>query len=310
MRIARLSPRLGVPFGIAVGGIFATTFAVLLLLLTVGRAEAHGIAGNRFFVGTVTFDDPAVNDELSSTFSALRRNAPGGTAVERQLTTETSRLLTPNLAIGAETSWIDRGGRNPSGATGFDGVRLNLKGLLYRDDPREMLLSAGLTWGLPGVGRRQLDAHGTIEPGLFFGKGFGDLPDSLAALRPFAITGAFGWELPTGRGPATDVLHWGASLQFSTLYLTNRFTGGPPAEEPLFQWLPLIEFAGDTPRNGKTGITANPGIAYVGDNYQLAAELILPFNREAGRAPGFMVKLLLFTDDLLPSLFRKPVFAD
>ena len=106
------------------------------------------------------------------------------------------------------------------------------------------------------------------------------------------------------------MLHWGASLQFSTLYLTSRFTGGPPVEEPLFQWLPLIELAGDTPRYGKTGITANPGIAYVGDNYQLAAELILPLNREAGRAPGFMVKLLLFTDDLLPSLFGKPVFAD
>jgi len=115
MQIARLSPRLGVPFGMAVGGILAVT----LLLLAIGRAEAHGIAGNRFFVGTLTFDDPAVNDELSSKFSALKRNAPGGTAVERQLTTETSRLLTPNLAIGAETSWIDRGGHNPSGASGI-----------------------------------------------------------------------------------------------------------------------------------------------------------------------------------------------
>jgi hypothetical protein len=93
----------------------------------------------------------AVNDELSSAFSALKRNAPGGTAIGRQMDIEGARLLTPNLAIGAETSWIDRGG-NPSGATGVDGVRLNLKGLLYRDDPREMLLSAGLTWGLPRVG--------------------------------------------------------------------------------------------------------------------------------------------------------------
>jgi hypothetical protein len=82
------------------------------------------------------------------------------------------------------------------------------------------------------------------------------------------------------------VLHWGTSLQFSTLYLTSRFTGGPPVEEPLFQWLALVELAGDTPRNGKAGITANPGIAYVGDNYQVAAELILPLNREAGRAPA------------------------
>src|SRR5258708_35025783 len=110
----KLPPRPGVPLGMVVGGIWAVT----LLLLTMGRAEAHGIAGNRFFVGTLTFDDPAVNDELSSTFSALRRNAPGGTAFERQLTTETSRLLTPNLAIGAEMNWIDGAGITLPGRPG------------------------------------------------------------------------------------------------------------------------------------------------------------------------------------------------
>jgi hypothetical protein len=151
VRITTFFPRPGVPSRTTASGILAATLTVILLLITIGRAEAHGIAGNRFFVGTLTFDDPAVNDELSSAFSALKRNAPGGTAIGRQMDIEGARLLTPNLAIGAETSWIDRGG-NPSGATGVDGVRLNLKGLLYRDDPREMLLSAGLTWGLPRVG--------------------------------------------------------------------------------------------------------------------------------------------------------------
>jgi hypothetical protein len=39
------------------------TLAALLLLISSGAAHAHGIAGNRFFVGTLTFDDPAVADE-------------------------------------------------------------------------------------------------------------------------------------------------------------------------------------------------------------------------------------------------------
>ena len=30
----------------------------------------------------------------------------------------------------------------------------------------------------------------TVQPGVFFGKGFGDLPNGLAWLRPFAVTGA------------------------------------------------------------------------------------------------------------------------
>jgi hypothetical protein len=35
-----------------------------------------------------------------------------------------------------------------------------------------------------------------IQPGLFFGKGFGDLPDWLSWLRPFAVTGAIVDALP------------------------------------------------------------------------------------------------------------------
>jgi hypothetical protein len=31
--------------------------------------------------------------------------------------------------------------------------------------------------------------------------------------------------------PAVETLHWGFSIQYSTLYLTNRFDGGPPKEQ-------------------------------------------------------------------------------
>jgi hypothetical protein len=35
-------------------------------------AEAHGLGGNRYFVGTMTFDDPAVADEaIVANFSYL-----------------------------------------------------------------------------------------------------------------------------------------------------------------------------------------------------------------------------------------------
>ena len=75
----------------------------------------------------------------------------------------------------------------------------------------------------------------------FFGKGFGDLPDGLAWLRPFGITGAvtldhpmtgssinFGIDPQTGQlGPMltrnVDILHWGFALEFSTLYLTRTY---------------------------------------------------------------------------------------
>ena len=95
------------------------------------------------------------------------------------------------------------------------------------------------------------------------------MPDGLAWLRPFAITSAFVDELPFGTTtttlginsvngklqssliPLVETLHWGLSVQYSTYYLTTRFTGRPPKEEPLNQLLPLVEFISIL-REGKT----------------------------------------------------------
>ena len=51
---------------------------VLGLLPWAVSAYAHGIAGNRFFAGTITFDDPAVADEaILPGFSSLDHPASG-----------------------------------------------------------------------------------------------------------------------------------------------------------------------------------------------------------------------------------------
>jgi hypothetical protein len=44
--------------------------------------------------------------------------------------------------------------------------------------------------------------------------------------------------------------------------------------------------------------------------WQIAAETIVPLNREAGEGVGFRAQLLLFLDDLLPSVFGKPLLSD
>ena len=100
------------------------------------------------------------------------------------------------------------------------------------------------------------------------------------------------------------------SLQYSTYYLTSRFTGGPPKDEPLNQLVPLVELSFDTPREQNTVATMNPGLAYVAVVWQLAAEVIVPLNREAGNSTGFRAQLLFFLDDLIPKLFDKPLLTD
>jgi hypothetical protein len=199
------------------------------------------------------------------------------------------------------------------------------------DDLHEILVSAGFGWGIGHSGAKGIGANAPdlLQPGIFFGKGFGDLPDGLAWLRPFAITGAVTLEHPTtgssinfGIDPQTsqlvpmltrnvDTLHWGFALEFSTLYLTSRFTPGRlPKEEPLNQLVPLVEFSFHSPRGEKTAATMNPGLSYVAVTWQVAVEAIVPLNSEAGRSVGARAQLLLFLQDLIPSVFGKPLLSD
>jgi hypothetical protein len=48
-------------------------------------AHAHGIAGNRFFPGTLSFDDPAVADEsILPLFSSSKDPDEGGDVVDKR----------------------------------------------------------------------------------------------------------------------------------------------------------------------------------------------------------------------------------
>jgi hypothetical protein len=107
------------------------------------------------------------------------------------------RLLTPTLEVGIDGAWVHRNWGN-SLRSGFDVTSLSIKELAYRNDLHEILVSAGLSWGIGHSGAQGVGANAPdlLQPGIFFGKGFGDLPDGLAWLRPFAITGAVTLEHP------------------------------------------------------------------------------------------------------------------
>jgi hypothetical protein len=293
-------------------------------------AQAHGIAGNRFFPGTLTFDDPAVADEaIVPNFSSAKHPGDGGDVTDSRFDWAFFRLLTPNLGVVIDNAWVHRNWGIAS-RSGFDVTDLGIKGMLYRNDLHETLVSAGLSWGIGHSGAQGLGANAPdlLRPGLFFGKGFGDLPDSLAWLRPFGVTGALSLDHPmTGASinsgidetsgqllpmltRKVDTLHWGFALEFSTLYLTSRFTPGKlPKQEPLNQLVPLVEFSFDSPRGEKTSATMNPGLSYVAVTWQLAVEAIVPLNSEAGRSVGARPQLLLFLQDLVPSVFGKPLLS-
>jgi hypothetical protein len=304
--------------------------AVATLLVWAPAAQAHGIAGNRYFDGTLTFDDPAVADEaILPYYAQLDFPAQGSNTAENRLNWAFARLLTPTLAFTADGGWLHQNW-SVGHTSGADKVDIGLKYEAYRNNQHEALISVGLAWGIGHSGARGVgaDAPNTIQPGLFVGKGFGDLPDSLSWLRPFAVTASIVDETPvgstramalapnpvTGRfdsvlSPGVETLHWGFSIQYSTLYLTSRFNGGPPKDEPLNQWVPLVEFRFDSPRGQYTAATMNPGFAYVAVAWQIAAEAIIPLNRAGGNGTGFRAQLLFFLDDLIPSVFGQPLLS-
>ena len=302
----------------------------LVMLGGVHSAHAHGIAGNRFFPGTLTFDDPAIADEaIVPNFSSSKHPGEGGDVVDNRYSWSLFRLLTKTLGVGIDSGWVHRD-RATASRSGFDTTNLTIKGEAYRNDLHETLIAAGLSWGLGHSGAQGIGANSPdlLIPGIFFGKGFGDLPGSLAWLRPFGITGAVTLEHPmTGTAVnygiddqsgqlspmvtrKVDTLHWGFAVEFSTLYLTSRFTPGKlPKQEPLNQFVPLVEFSFVSPRGEKTAATMNPGLSYVAEAWQIAAEAIIPLNIEGGRGVGGRAQLLLFLDDLIPSLFGKPLLS-
>jgi hypothetical protein len=293
-------------------------------------AQAHGIVGNRVFPGTLAFDDPAVMDELVfPAATTVKHPRDGADVTDNRIDWSFTRLLTSTVAIGIDGGWIHRNW-GAAQRSGFDATALTVKDLLYKNELHEVMISAGLAWGIGHSGAQGVGANkpDTIVPGIFFGKGFGDAPDSISWLRPFAVTGAitlehpmtgtsinYGVDAQTGElGPMltrnVDTLHWGFSVQYSTFYLTSGYTPGRlPKNEPLNQFIPLVEFAFDSPRGEKTAATMNPGLAYVGSAWQLAAEAVIPLNTEGGRAIGMRAHLFLFLDDLMPALFGKPLLG-
>jgi hypothetical protein len=220
-------------------------------------------------------------------------------------------LLTPDLAVSIGAGWRRLDMPGSGRAQGWDNLDLGLKYRAFVNEPHEFLVSTGLFAEIGGTGTRRIDAErfSTVQPVVTFGKGWGDLPRDLDWLRPVAITGAAGVGVPTGEAATTA--RYGLSLQYSLYYL-DRHTG--IAVEPwLNRLIPLIEFSGETPLGRsyhiRTTAIVAPGIAWMGEEMQLAVEALVPVNRHTGRGVGVIAQAHFFLDEMLPSVFGKPLLV-
>jgi hypothetical protein len=305
-------------------------FAVLAVACAAasGVACAHGFAGKRFFPATLSTDDPFVADELSlPTISSIKGPANDGPATrETDFSVDVSKRITENLGIGFGAAYKEL--RPDDGVTqhGFDNVAANVKYKFYQNDDHETILSVGADWDIGGTGARRVGAESfsTVTPAIFFGKGFGDLPDSAMFLRPLALTGSVGIGIPSRSSTTTisgdgdvDVeqhphtLEWGFAIEYSLPYL-QAFVKDVGLSQPFSQMIPVVEFALSTPLDrgrGPTTGTINPGILWAGRTMQLGLEAIVPINHQSGSKVGWIAQVHFFLDDLFPTSIGKPIFG-
>ncbi len=282
--------------------------------LGIAGASAHGIIGDRFFPPTIATDDPfAVDELLFPSVSYIKSPAGDGSPAvgTTDIGFEFDKEIFPRFALGISGDYlVQRSDGSPS-SHGFDNFAVSAKYQLWQNPKHEAVFSIGGDWEIGGSGSKNVgaDSASTFTPTIYYGKGFGDLPESLKFARPFALTGTVGESLPTSADP--DALEWGFALEYSLPYLQSEVKDiGLPA--PFKNMIPVVEFSLTTPENrggGPTTGTINPGVFYEHSFFQLGAEAVIPVNSRTGNQVGVVVQMQIFIDGIWPKIFGHPIFG-
>jgi hypothetical protein len=278
-------------------------------LLTAGLclpsiAHAHGVIGERFFPATISSDDPFAADELAlPTVSHFNH--------ETDYDFDYSKSIVPGFAIGIGMGYVDAKIPGEPAATGFDNLEISPTLELLRSAEDEFILSAGLDWEIGGSGSASVaDRSSTYTPTLKYGKGFGDLPESLSYLRPLAITGTIGYAIP-GTSAVSWSIEWAGAVEYSLLYLQNNVRDQSFGKFTA-HLTPIVEYAFSSPVStgggGTTG-TINPGLIWSGQQEQFALEAMIPVNRASGNGIGVIAQLHFYIDDIFPHSLGTPIFG-
>jgi hypothetical protein len=218
---------------------------------------------------------------------------------------------------------------------------------LYTNPEHQFIVTVGGTAAIGGTGAPGIaSSFSTLTPTIFIGKGFGDLPDSVAWLRPLTVSGTIAVAVPTASttlsslgttdsyadagaftslatvptGATTlaetinpKILQLGFALEYSLV--TNMYTG-PNRTGTRYPegWVPLIEFTTATPLNGplagRTTGTVNPGVIWVSRYLQVAVEAIIPMDAHSGSDLGVRAQAHLYLPAIFPEWYGKPMFGN
>ena len=297
--------------------------AVLALVIVSDRLRAHGFEGDRFFPPTISTDDPFATDEYSIGVSTFNNPvAPDGSTPktrEIDVSSEFDKEIFPKFALGVTGTYTNLQPQAHQGPTqdGFDNVSFSAKYQLFEDPAHEFIFSLGgeIDVGNTGSSKLGVDYFSTYTPEMYFGKGFGDLPDAVKYLTPFALTGTLGLSIPGETSNADgslnpDDVEWGLALEYSIPYLQQHVEDvGIP--HPFADLIPVVECSMTSPIDrygGTTTGTIDPGVMWEGKYLQVGAEALIPVNKTTGPNVGAVLQVQIYIDDIFPKIFGHPVF--
>jgi len=268
-------------------------------------SNAHGIVGERFFPATITSDDPFAADELALPTISLGNH-------EEDYEFEYTKSIVRHFSVSFGGGYVDAHPPGDARATGWENLEITPTWQFVTDAESEFVLSAAFSFEIGGSGSKSVaDTFTTYTPKILFGKGFGDLPDSMALLRPLAVTGVVGYAMP-GTHLASKSIEWSGAVEYSLLYLQNNVRDqhlGAFAE----RLTPIVEFAFESPTDrgggGTTG-TINPGLFWSGQYTQVAVEAVVPLNRDSGDTVGIKAQLHFYMDDIFPDSLGAPIIGE
>src|SRR5258707_4269990 len=318
----------------------------LLLLATCSEVSAAYV-GDRFFPSTLATTVPTPADFYNPPYFVKLPDT--ATTHEIDIPSTYSRLVTKDWGVFFTETFRILDVANKGRLSGFDNLVIGTQYQLYTNPEHQFVFTVGGTAAIGGTGAPGIaSSFSTLTPTVYIGKGFGDLPDSAAWLRPLTIsataavavptdastltstslgsvnlpveTGAFNSLTTLPTGPTTlaatvnpKILQLGFALEYSLV--TNEYTGPNRTGTRYPQgWVPLVEFTTSTPLNGplagRTTGTVNPGVIWVSRYLQVGVEAIIPMEAHSGRDLGVRAQAHLYLPAIFPDFYAKPVFGN
>ena len=231
---------------------------------------------------------------------------------EIDIGTDLSKRILRKLDFTLHTRWAQSHPVGAPATTRWGGLDSGLQYQLFVNDDRESMGLVGLNVSWAG-GLRNVT---TLTPTFDFGKGLGELPESLKFLRPLAVTSNLSFDFPTqtesAGAPNPNNFNYGFAFEYSLPYL-QCCVKDVGLRHPFSQMIPLVEVAFSTPVNRNAGLkttgTIQPGVIWSGRYYQIGAEAVVPTNGATGHGLGAIVQLHWYLDDLFPHSIGQPILG-